>query len=114
MNYTQYIIPLCIIIYAIFEYQRREQQHRERMELLKRDVVPATNRRTPTIATIIYTASVACILLLAIIAYFILIIHLHLKSFGLILLPALFIVILILLLLILKRDITTYKTINKL
>jgi high-affinity K+ transport system ATPase subunit B len=69
MDYTQFIIPATIIVYAVFEYQRREQVHRERMELLKRDIEPQPLTRQPNLTTIATTATVT-VLLLAISIFF--------------------------------------------
>ncbi len=40
MDYTSLVIVAGIILYAIFEYQRREQEHRETLSYLKRGEKP--------------------------------------------------------------------------
>ncbi len=40
MDYTSLVIVVGIILYAIFEYQRREQEHREALSYLKRGEKP--------------------------------------------------------------------------
>ena len=40
MDYTSLIIAAGIIVYAIFEYQRREQEHREALSYLRRGEKP--------------------------------------------------------------------------
>ncbi|MBA4311778.1 MAG: hypothetical protein C0417_04015 [Chlorobiaceae bacterium] len=104
MDYTQYIIPLGIIIYAIFVYHRREQLHRERLELLKRDIEPKETQRGPDISKIIFTAFVAVLL----VGMCVLFIGLRFTPMTLI-----YFILLLLLILMLKRDIKAYRNANK-
>jgi hypothetical protein len=53
-----------IIIYAVFEYQRREQLHREAMEYLKRDLLPPPVSTRPRFWTLVTTGIVCCTLLM--------------------------------------------------
>jgi uncharacterized protein YqhQ len=100
MNYI-YIIPLGTIIYAVFEYHRREQLHRERLELLKRDIEPKETQRGPDISKIIFTAFIALLL----VGMCVLFIGLKFAPSAL-----LYFILLALLILMLKRDIKAYRT----
>jgi len=110
MDYTQFIIPAAIIVYAVFEYQRREQVHRERMELLKRDIEPQPLTRQPNLTTIATTATVT-VLLLAISIFFIVLGIKAITSGGaLFLLFSMYLILLMIFLIaILRRDIKLYR-----
>ena len=40
MDYTSLIVIAAIVVYVVFEYQRREQQHREVLSFLKKGEKP--------------------------------------------------------------------------
>lgn len=113
MNYKDFVIPAIIVVYAVFEYQRRESRHRERMELLKRDIEPPLLQPIPSLARILTIAATS--VLLIVISW--LFINLWFKGnvHGLIAVffPAAFFTLLIFLILILRRDIKLYRAIHK-
>lgn len=62
MHYSEWVLLAIIILYAVFEYQKRERLYRERMELIKRNIVPPPIIRIPTLTTIATTTIVALLL----------------------------------------------------
>lgn len=110
MHYTEWIIPAAIILYAVFEYQRREQIHREKIELLKRNIEPPPLIREVTIAKIMAMVIVALLLVVVITLF----VGLTLKgNMALIPLAIMFTAVFIFLFLMLKRDIKIYRETDK-
>ncbi len=58
------VVVAAMIIYALFEYQKREQLHREAMEYLKRDLVPPAPSTRPKLMNIVTTGLVCLALLI--------------------------------------------------
>ncbi len=113
MHYSDWILPAIIILYAIFEYHKREQLHRERMELLKRNIVPPPIIRIPTLTTITTTAIVALLLFGTSILFVGLSFREKAGSMALLPLAIMFTTIFIFLFLMLKRDIKIYRANSK-
>jgi hypothetical protein len=108
MKYTDFIIPVILILYSIFEYQRREQANKERMALLKQNIEPPLPKRVPTISTILLTTFIAILILGVIVLFFISVSKYHVRSIPIFLFPSGFLVVLfIFLILIIRRDIKT-------
>jgi hypothetical protein len=68
MDYTSLAIIAGILIYVAFEYQRREQQHREALAYLKRGQKPPEEAKVVEGWTLFTTGGMV-ILLLALTAY---------------------------------------------
>lgn len=113
MHYTEWILPAVIIIYAVFEYQKREQLHRERMEMLKRNIELPPIIRRPTLTTITTTAIVALLLIGTSISFVGLSFRGKAGNMALLSLAIMFATIFIFLFLMLKRDIKIYRSISK-
>lgn len=47
MHYSDLLIPACIILWAGFEYHRREQNHKEKMAFLERGLIPPESSPVP-------------------------------------------------------------------
>lgn len=63
MDYSGLAITVGIIIYGIFEYQRREHVHKEVMAYLKRDQMPPDRTPKPEAWRLVTTGSVGVLLL---------------------------------------------------
>ncbi|MGA2624175.1 MAG: hypothetical protein ABSF91_10005 [Bacteroidota bacterium] len=120
MNYNDFMLPALIIVYAAFEYHRRERAHKERMDLLKRDIKPPERAQGSVLAGIM-TYSIPTMLLLGMIYLFTVIgVKRGIPSYPFFIWPAALIVLLILtvllilVMLIVRRDIKTYRTTHKL
>ncbi len=59
---SEYIFVAAIFIYVLFEYQKREQLHREKIELLKNDLEPLPVIKSPTFASLLSTSLVGIVL----------------------------------------------------
>jgi hypothetical protein len=63
MDWSSFIIPACIVIYGLVEYQRRERVHALRLADLERGVAPSFERPRPRLSNVVSAGVVAFLLL---------------------------------------------------
>lgn len=110
MNYSDFLIPAFITVYGIFEYQKREQRHRERIALLQSGIEPSFTLQKPEIIKLWITGIVSGLLLATILGF--LFLRPRIEYGGntvLLFLPGFFFIIFVILILILLRDIKAYR-----
>ena len=110
MDYHNLILPAALVVYAAFEYQRREQAHRKRLELLKRDIEPPEAPGGSVLARIVTYGLTGLLLMFMIYLFTRMGIVMRAHSPAFLLWPAAFAIILVFVVLILVRDIRTYRT----
>jgi|GEM_PF-1784149 len=113
MHYSELIVPAVIIVWAGFEYHRREQDHNERMAFLQRGLMPPDSSLDPPAWRLWTTSAIAFLLFLLIIGMIMLgfkTIAPYGAPFFFIALP--FVPIFVVLLLILRRDYQTAKDLS--
>lgn len=113
MNYHDFILPGALVVYTAFEYHRREQAHKIRLELLKRDIEPPVASGGSVLVRI-FTYGLAAVLLVIMIGLFAWIgPHYRLHSTLFFLWPASACILLIFVILIIMRDVKSYRSMNK-
>ncbi|HLP16001.1 MAG TPA: hypothetical protein VK470_07075 [Bacteroidota bacterium] len=99
-----------IIVYSIFEYQRRELQHRETMELLRHDIVPPPPVIVgPSLWSLIWSAVVCMFLLSASLGMIVLSIRMPGMRMPLIVIALVFAVLLAMASVLLFTDVRRYR-----
>ncbi len=110
MDYHNLILPAALAVYMAFEYQRREQAHRKRLELLKRDIEPPEAPGGSVLARIITYGLTGLLLLFMIYLFTRMGLEMRAHSAAFLLWPAAFFILLVFVILIVVRDIRTYQT----
>lgn len=111
MNTGDLVLPLAILIWAAFEYHRREQDHKEAMSYLQRGIEPPTQPDTPKTLHL-WTVGTTAVLLFALsigLLWYAMSGPVLYGSGALVMLAFPFAGMAILLLLILRRDLKRWK-----
>lgn len=70
MDWSEFVLPVLVIIFGLLEYRRRERVHARRLADLERGVAPSFARPKPTLFKVISAGVVAFLLLLMTVGLF--------------------------------------------